>query len=182
VTRAFVAICPPPPVLDAVEARTAAIDIPGARRTPREQWHITVQFLGNAADIDAVVGALSGLTTPAALVELVGAGAVGGTRNRGTVFALGARPLDWLTALADEVTARLTPLGYERDFKTYLPHLTLARCKRRTDMSGAVETVGPEPIGEPWRVDRMTVFESRTLREGAVHTPRGEVALTDLGE
>ena len=47
VTRAFVAICPPPPVLDAVEARTAAVDIPGARRTPREQWHITVQFLGN---------------------------------------------------------------------------------------------------------------------------------------
>ena len=166
-------------MLDAVEARTAAIDIPGARRTPREQWHITVQFLGNAVDIDAVVAALAGLTTPAAPVELVGAGAVGGTRNRGTVFALGARPLDWLTALADEVTARLLPLGYERDFKTYLPHLTLARCKRRTDMSAAVEAVGPAPIGEPWRVDRMTVFESRTLREGAVHTPRGEVVLQD---
>jgi len=179
VTRAFVAICPPPPVLDAVEARTAAVDIPGSRRTPREQWHITVQFLGNAADIEAVVGALHGMRTAPAMVELVGAGAVGGTRNRGTVFALGARPLDWLTELADEVTARLLPQGYERDFKTYLPHLTLARCKRRTDMSAAVDAVGPDRIGEPWRVDRVTVFESQTRREGAVHTPRGEVVLQD---
>jgi 2'-5' RNA ligase len=174
-----VAICPPSSVLDAVEARAAAIEIPGARRTPREQWHITVQFLGNAADIDAVVGALHELHTAPAMVELVGAGAVGGTRNRGTVFALGARPLDWLTELADEVTDRLLPLGYERDYKTYLPHLTLARCKRRTDMSSAVHAVGAAPIGESWRVDRMTVFESQTLREGAVHTPRGEVVLQD---
>ncbi len=166
-------------MLDAVEARTASVDIPGARRTPRAQWHITVQFLGNDADIDAVIAALAGLTTPPAAVELVGAGPVGGSRNRGTVFALGARPLEWLTGLADEVTARLMPLGYERDYKTFLPHLTLARCKRRTDMSAAVDAVGRDPIGDAWRVDRMTVFESQTLREGAVHTPRGAVMLQD---
>jgi 2'-5' RNA ligase len=177
VTRAFVAICPPEAALDAVEARTAAVAVPGARRSPRAQWHITVEFLGNTADIDVVVGALRDLQTAPAMVELVGAGAVGGTRNRGTVFALGARPLDWLTALADEVAGRLLPLGYERDHKTYLPHLTLARCRKRTDMSAAVEAVGTEPIGAPWLVDRMTLFESQTLREGAIHTARGEVLL-----
>jgi 2'-5' RNA ligase len=179
VTRAFVAICPPASVLDAVEVRTAPILIPEARRTPREQWHITVQFLGNNADVDAVAGALRDLRTSPGMVELVGAGAVGGTRNRGTVFALGARPLPWLTLLADEVTSRLRALGHERDPKPFLPHLTLARCKRRTDMSAAVEVVGVEPVGGPWRVDRMTVFESRTRREGAVHTARAEILLRD---
>ena len=88
--------------------------------------------------------------------------------------------MDWLTALADEVTGRLLAARATSAItRPICPHLTLARCKRRTDMSAAVEAVGPEPIGEPWRVDRMTVFESRTLREGAVHTPRGEVVLQD---
>ena len=53
-TRAFVAVRPPDSVLDAVPA----IDVPSVRPTTREQWHITLQFLGNAADIDAVTDAL----------------------------------------------------------------------------------------------------------------------------
>jgi 2'-5' RNA ligase len=177
VTRAFVAIVPPEAVLDAVAARTSTVSLPDARFAPRAQWHVTVQFLGNHVDIDAVSAALEGLRATPAEVQLGGAGPVGGTKQRGTVFALGVRPWEWLNDLVDAVGERLAPLGHEPENRRYLPHLTLARCKRRTDMREAAAAVGPEPVGEPWLVDRVVLFESETRREGAVHTKVAEILL-----
>ena len=50
-TRAFVAIRPPSFVLDAVEQRVEHVAMPAGRRTPRDLWRITVQFLGDEVDI-----------------------------------------------------------------------------------------------------------------------------------
>jgi 2'-5' RNA ligase len=178
-TRAFVAIVPPETVLDAVAARTSAVTFPDARFAPRGQWHVTVQFLGNEADVDAIIGALDGLRIAPSNVQLAGAGPVGGVKQRGTVFALGVRPLEWLQELATAVGARLAPLGHELEDRPYLPHLTLARCKRRTDMRAAIAAVGPDPVGEPWLVERLVVFESQTRADGAVHTKRGDIRFED---
>jgi 2'-5' RNA ligase len=57
VTRAFVAIRPPRPVLDAIEARVNWPAMFRGRATARDQWHLTVQFLGNDADLAAVATA-----------------------------------------------------------------------------------------------------------------------------
>ena len=54
-TRAFVAVRLPGAVLDAVHQRVSALDLAG-RRTTRDQWHLTLQFLGDDVDIDAVAG------------------------------------------------------------------------------------------------------------------------------
>ena len=113
------------------------------------------------------------------MVELVGAGAVGGTRTGHGVRARG-RPVGLVDRARGRGRGPVLAARATSPNKTYLPHLTLARCKRRTDMSAAVEAVGRDPIGEPWLVDRVTVFESRTLREGAVHTARGEIVLRIL--
>jgi 2'-5' RNA ligase len=178
VTRAFVAIRPPGSVLDAVEARTANVDVPGARRTPRAQWHITVQFLGDHADVDAVIGALQGLETRPGVIALNTAGPLG-HEKRSLVFSIGLREgIPWLRALADEVAGRLAALGNERDERPLLPHLTLARCRRATTMTAATRAVGAEPIGAPWLVEEVIVYESR-LRHGepADHVVRAQVPL-----
>ena len=57
-TRAFVAVVPPASVLDAVARATAGIDVASVRRTTRAQWHVTLQFLGDVGDVDAVASAL----------------------------------------------------------------------------------------------------------------------------
>ena len=74
-TRAFVAVSPPDAVLDAVAARAAGVTIPG-RPTTRDQWHVTLQFLGNRADVDAVAAALIGLDAERGTARLGGAGAL----------------------------------------------------------------------------------------------------------
>src|SRR5262245_16749587 len=142
-TRAFVAIKPPEPVLDAVAARTATFELPGAKRTPRAQWHITVQFLGNDADVDAVIESLADLRTPAERVQLAGVGGLDAVRTRAYVLAVFPRPLEWLQGLAEEVAGCVRPLGHEPDHRRFVPHLTLARCKKRTNMEAAMEAVGP---------------------------------------
>jgi 2'-5' RNA ligase len=163
-TRAFVAIKPPESALDAVARFVAQLDLGDAKRTTREQWHITVQFLGNHADVDAVVAALDGLQTQSASIELVGGSGVR------TVVSLGAEPLAWLRALAGEVEARLAPLGHEPEHRPYRPHLTLARGRR-------LPRLGEEPVGEPWLVESVVLFESQTKPSGAVHIARAEIPL-----
>jgi 2'-5' RNA ligase len=163
-TRAFVAIKPPEPVLDAVEVFVAQLDLRDAKRTPRAQWHITVQFLGNHADVDAVVAALDGLQTRAASIQLVGRGGVR------TVASLGAQPVPWLRELAAEVEGRLAPLGHEVEHHPYRPHLTLARGRR-------LPRLGDETVGEPWLVSSVVVYESQTKPSGALHIPRAEIPL-----
>jgi 2'-5' RNA ligase len=164
VTRAFVAIKPPEPVLDVVEEFVGSLDLRDTKRTTRAQWHITVQFLGNHADVDAVVAALDELETQSASIQLVGGGGVR------TVVSLGAEPLVWLRALAGEVEGRLGPLGHEPEHRPYRPHLTLARGRR-------LPRLGEEPVGEPWLVESVVVFESQTKPSGAVHIARAEIPL-----
>ena len=67
--RAFVAITPPDDVLDAIERTVSPVRRSQAgkklRWAGRDQWHITLQFLGRAADADllndAVHEAVSGI-------------------------------------------------------------------------------------------------------------------------
>jgi 2'-5' RNA ligase len=173
VTRAFVAVRPPDSVLDAVPA----IDVPSVRPTTREQWHITLQFLGNAADIDAVTDALQRLEVRAGTAQLGGAGAFPSAR-RATVLWLGlCEGSELLTALATAVGERLTPLGHPPETRRFHPHLTLGRCKAPTDLRRLLEELGDPPVGDVWTVAEVVVYESRLQRAGARYVPRAAITL-----
>jgi 2'-5' RNA ligase len=178
-TRAFVAIRPPEYVLDAIGERMAGVELRGGRPTTRDQWHVTVQFLGDEVDIDAVASALrsepfdrgSGALafgTPDAL----------GSRRRARILALGLREGGaWTGELAAQVAARLTPIGYERDDRqpNFVPHLTLARFREPIDLRPLCTALGPDPVGTEWDVEEIVLYESELLPEGARHTARARV-------
>jgi RNA 2',3'-cyclic 3'-phosphodiesterase len=175
-TRAFVAIRPPPAVLDAVEARVGGAVLRGGRRTTRDQWHLTVQFLGDGADVDAVEAAFASrpLDVGAGEIRLGGADALG-RPGQARILALRLREGDqWARELAAQVQARLAPLGYVRDLdeNTFLPHLTLARFRAPTDLRAVCSAIGPEPTGPAWRVDEVVFYESVLHRQGARHVAR----------
>jgi len=179
VTRAFVAIQPPPYVLDAIEERVTAVAMSGARRTTREQWHITVQFLGDDADIYAVAAALQ--REPFDLsrgdLQLSGAFALG-DRRRARILALGLRiGADWMRGLAAQVEARLAPLGYTRGGEEFVPHLTLARFRVRSDLVPLCAAIGAEPVGPAWTAFDFALFESVLRADGAQHLARVRLPL-----
>ena len=167
-TRAFVAVALPAEVLEAVSARTEGLQVPGGRTMTRDQWHLTLQFLGDDADVEAVTTALDGFSVRGGRVRLGGAGAFPNAR-RGRVL--------WIARLAQGVAERLAPVGYEPDSKPFRPHLTIVRCSSPTDLRAPVAALDAESFGPDWRVDALTVYESVLRPEGARYIERATVSL-----
>jgi len=59
--RGFVAVHPPRPVLDAIDARVAPLRTPTTRLRwlPPSQWHVTLQFLGPVHDAETLAAHLA---------------------------------------------------------------------------------------------------------------------------
>ena len=168
---------PPDAVLDAVADALAGLALEGARLTTRDQWHITLQFLGNRADVDAVAGALAGLTTIRDVAQLGGWGAFPKARRAGVVWLGLCHGDELFAALAAEVAARLVPLGFEPEDRPFHAHLTVARLKPPRPVEDALAALDPGAIGEPWPVDEVVVYESTLRRAGAEYTPCATISL-----
>jgi len=167
--RAFVAVVPPGDVLDAVEAAVARAraHVPGARWRTRDKWHITLQFLGDGVDLDAVGEAMDEPAVERECVRLGGAGAFPGVR-RGTVLWIGvASGGGMLAKLAESVRAATSPLGFEPDGRPFRPHVTLARLRAPGDLHGGCDAVGPEPVGPEWEPSSIALMESYPGRHGS---------------
>jgi RNA 2',3'-cyclic 3'-phosphodiesterase len=190
VARAFVGIMPPRDVLDAVGKvswraahRPVELALPrllGPRWTTREQWHLTLQFLGNGVELDAAAAALSTVRGAAAAVRLGGFGGFP-TEKRATVVWLGAiEGARELSALADAVKAAMLPVVPAPDEREYHPHLTLARLARGADLRAAAAAAGRSAIGPRWTADHITLFESVSASSGHQYRARTHVALPGI--
>ncbi len=170
--RAFVAITPPPAVLDAVERLFARGPDRRFRWTRRDQWHITLQFFGRVRDPSAFTAALARACSgvPAVPVRLRG----GGTfprPERAEVLWLGVEDGDRLAALHERIIDAAGAFLARRDRAPFVPHLTVARLRRPTDLRADVDALAGVAIGPAWRADEVTLFESETRPDGAVHRP-----------
>jgi 2'-5' RNA ligase len=180
VARAFVAVRPPERVLDAVDALCAAelSSITGARWTTREQRHLTLQFLGNHADIDAVGAVLDALAIGPGVVALGGVGAFPSLRRARVLWVGVATGAQFLAQLAAAVGVLLAPLGHEPETRAFHPHLTLARFKAPVDLRGAVEAHADRSVGRPFPVEEVVLYESNVRNTGAQYTARAVVTLS----
>ena len=175
--RAFVAVRPPERVLDDVARVVEGLEVPNVRWTARGQWHVTLQFLGNHADVDAVAHALTSLALRSGRAQLGGGGAFPSAR-RARVLWLGLREGgEWFGQCAAAVGALLAPLGHEPETRPFHAHLTLARSKTPADLRPVVERLGDAPVGEAWTTDEVVLYESRLKRSGAEYEPRSVVRL-----
>ena len=149
--RLFVAVRPPEEVLDQLAALPRS-DATGLRWTTRDQWHVTLRFLGSVDDVDGVVAALSGVRHAACDVEVGPAT----TRLGPGVLMLPVRGLDSLAAAL--------PFPADRPFTG---HLTLARARGR---GGRVPSalVGT-PFAARWSATSFSLVRSQTKQTGAVY-------------
>jgi RNA 2',3'-cyclic 3'-phosphodiesterase len=174
VARAFVAVRVPEAVLDAIANSVTDLPAPG-RRTRREQWHLTLQFLGNDADVDAVAAALDGIVGPPALARVGGAGAFPDARGARVLWLGLTQGVELLTRLAEAVADRTLPLGHDGEARPFRPHLTLARYRVPTDVRPTIVALGDAAIGPSWEVDSVTVYESRLHSSGAEYVERATI-------
>jgi RNA 2',3'-cyclic 3'-phosphodiesterase len=191
VSRGFVAIVPPRDALDAVgkvswSARHRPLELAlprliGPRWTTRDQWHLTLQFLGTRVDLDSASAALEAVRASVARVRLGGIGGFPKERRANVLWVgvlEGARELAAIAAaVRDEMTAIVE--SDRSDALEFHPHLTLARLARPADLRPTVARAARAPIGARWTADRLVLFESVTASTGARYREHASVTLLE---
>lgn len=99
---------------------------PAVRWVGPETFHITLQFLGETEQLEAIKSALNTINAPAVPLNFRGAGFFPNP-NRARVFWVGIESDANLQYLVNEIGVALAPLGFKREQEEYHPHLTLAR-------------------------------------------------------
>jgi RNA 2',3'-cyclic 3'-phosphodiesterase len=148
--RLFVAVWPPAEVLDAIEALDRPAR-PGVRWTTRDQWHVTLRFLGR---VDATEQVLEALAPAASLAAPV---AVGGPLTDRLGPSIVMLPVGGLDELAAAVVALTASVGEPPPSRPFAGHLTLARCR---DRRVAVGDLAGAALSAAWPVSEVTLVAS----------------------
>jgi len=156
--RLFVAVWPPPDVVDALRALPRP-EVPGLRWTTPDQWHVTLVFLGSRelAETSAAFHAVE--LPPGPVVAQVGP----------VTGRFGNRIVHVPVAGLDEVAAAVRASLPGDDDKPFKGHLTLARARERrgVDRSALYSVVGV-PLSASFPVSEVTLVAS-TLGRGPAH-------------
>ena len=182
--RVFLAIAVPEDVkarLAAAAQRLApeAVDVAWC---PRDQYHLTLAFLGETspailphamASFEKICAA-----TPVLACRAYGLGFFGNRRNPKTLWA-GVDPTPELETLQEELWTALKKFGFSNREAEFRPHITLGRCRESTRNQAVVQAMDADEevaFGEG-EARRITVYESRTTPRGTVYRTLAHAAL-----
>ena len=181
--RLFVAIDLPDEVKNAVDGIVGR-DLPGARRVPREQLHLTLRFIGDADEqiFQAVKNELASVRgTPFSLI-IKGVGHFPPKREP-RVLWVGIEESLPLRDLQKNIEQSLINAGITADERSFSPHITIARL-RETPLAkvATIEERHRQFSAGPFPVEEFYLYSSMITREGAIHSReavfRFEPALT----
>ncbi len=165
----FVAVVPPQGAIDTIDKLPTRAQR-GVRYTRREQWHITLKFLGSTNPNDAAQ-ALAAMGTPEADVTMGPAVSLMGTR----VLII---PASGLNDMAAEVAVAFEGVGERQPDRDFTGHLTLARLKGAPLRDPSTISVLGAPISIDFHVAEVVLFETSVTAEGTTQTAIAKKSLT----
>ena len=148
------------------------IELPGVRRVPPEQLHLTLHFLGDvdAEGMERLCQRLAAVRESTMELRLTRTGCFPDSSRPRIVWA-GVECRPSLLELFHATGRAVAACGIALEKRHFKPHITLARI--RTPMPHAVAagniTAVPLPCQE-FPVTGFTLFQSRLTPEGAVHS------------
>lgn len=174
--RLFTAIEIPPDI--ALSLHMLRGGLPGARWLDRENYHITLRFIGDidGRTADEVAAALSRVERPPLRIRLAGLNAFGGNRPH-AVYA-GVEPNPALAELQAEQERIMQRIGLKAEGRKYVPHVTLARLRnvKGADVADYLSLRGN--FSTPYfPVERFVLFSSRDSVGGGPYIAEEEYLL-----
>lgn len=151
-----------------------------------QNLHWTLHFLGEIDD-NEVFEVCQAVERGAEQVEAFGleargVGAFPRLDSPRTLWIGAAGGRDQMEALHDAIDAALEPLGFRRELRRYVPHLTLGRAGRSLSREQSLRLA--KELAEladfaagTQQVDEVTVFASRLRREGPDYVALGSAPL-----
>lgn len=140
--------------------------LPG-RRTPPENWHITLRFLGPVDDtvLEVLTHSLdSSIESGVGRVTCTGLGAFPRPSKASVAFAAIEDDGGLLRALAASCEDACRDIGLGAEERPFVPHLTLARIRPPVDLRRRLEAFGDFRVRIP--VERVSVMSTVPRRGG----------------
>lgn len=162
--RLFVALVPPAAVLDEIAAEINRLRsvAPELRWSRRDQWHVTLAFLGEVEErrTPGLAERLGRAAHRHEAFELWFSG--GGRFTHSTLWAGVRGDRDRLRSLAESIAAAARRAGIDHVDRPYRPHLTLARSRSRgdVDLRPLVASVA-DFASTAWSADAIHLIQSR---------------------
>lgn len=190
--RVFIAITLPDNVRDVLQETIEALKshgIFGVRWARKEHVHLTVKFLGNVEKeaLPSVLHRLNevGLDTNPFDLKLGHLHAFPKGKLSRIVWTGIDGNLDALLFLQDSIQEEMVNLGFRKESRNSLPHITLGRvkyngtAKQREYMCRGVDVL--KILGKAyWGVESIDVMESKLFRSGAVYHKLAQIRLGSL--
>ncbi len=177
--RAFIAISPPghvKTVLKDLQAMLKKAGVQGVYPRP-ETLHLTLKFLGDVPvnSMGLIEGCMETAARDFSSFTLT-AGSIGvfpTVKNARVIWGgTGGR-----TDLLEQLFLRLddalsSALGVQKETRRFKSHLTLARVKQRMNPKILAQLIqdGRSVRSESFEVNKLSLYQSRLTRSGAVHT------------
>jgi 2'-5' RNA ligase len=144
----------------------------GIRWVPASKLHLTLKFLGEipeeraAALIPGIVTAMGEAVSevPASELKVGGAGVFPQARHPRVLWIEARDPAGWLARLAARLEEALAPLGFVREQRPFVAHLTVARLERPLP-PGLLDRWARAEAGV-FVPAALTLFESRQPPQG----------------
>jgi len=145
-----------------------------------ENLHLTLHFFGetkqeNLEKIKVSVLSVKRCHRPFQ-VDVIGLGAFPSLR-RPRVIWLGLNPQNQLRQLHRDCHRALQAVGLDTDSRSYSPHLTIGRAKKRTNELTTLGSDLEHRLVGHLPVERLILYESRLKPDGAEHIPLFTIGL-----
>lgn len=168
--RLFVAIRPPPHVLDLLIDTMEGLD--EARWQSEEQLHLTLRFIGEVDTPEAndLADALGRGRMSSFSLRLSG---IGHFERKGRVHSLwaGLAPSPELLELQRKIEQACRAAGLDAETRRFTPHITLARMSCRPGAVAPFLTQHARLTSPCFAADSFTLYESTLSRHGSVYRP-----------
>ena len=178
--RTFFCFELPGKVKDEIKSMAESITGPAyVKWVSRENLHITLKFLGDVGR-DQVQRIENSASSTAARFEPfeITIDKLSGFPNPGfpKVIWLGSSsPPPDIDRLHDDLESELEELGFERENRDYVPHVTLGRTKdddeRKIERLGDNLTALDHDFSEKVSIDKLTLMKSELKPQGPEYTP-----------
>lgn len=141
--------------------------LPGARWIDRENYHVTLRFIGDVDDVVAQEAAymLGQVRRPAFDLHMEGLASFGGRKPRAVIASVAPEPA--LFDLQAEQERLMRRIGLEPEPRKYTPHVTLARLRDASslDVADYLSARGYFRTA-PFKVSQFVLFSSRASTGG----------------
>jgi 2'-5' RNA ligase len=162
--RLFLGLPIPPELAQSLARGAQTIELPKGRRTPPENLHLTLVFLGEVAEpkLPPIEHELSKLNFAPLQIKLTGLG----TFPRAGVLFAEAEPTRPLLQLQATVAAAMARCGFPLEDRPYHPHITLARFDGPLRLNKTQQALPPS-LQHNFTADTVNLYRSHSSPAGS---------------